>query len=92
MNLRSYIPMKKHIVLFILFFNISLSSQPSFDSVYSDFSKDCSYENREVQEGEDAPLVCKPKFGYTAMITYSACMEFRGSKNDDSYGIGILVK
>lgn len=59
----------------ILALTSGIYAKDNFTTHYTDISKDCKYDSKDIQEGQDAPLICKGPNGYTVTITYSACME-----------------
>ncbi|HMV43410.1 MAG TPA: hypothetical protein PK079_20745 [Leptospiraceae bacterium] len=63
------------VFLILIVFYSSLFAKDSFTSEYTNISKDCKYDSKDIQEGQDAPLICNGPSGYTVIISYSACME-----------------
>jgi hypothetical protein len=49
-------------------------AKPTFTSVYTDLSKDCkaAFDEKDIQEGQDMPLICRGFGGYQLTIGFSA--------------------
>lgn len=60
------------------------SAAPKFSSVYTDFKKDCRYEQDAASRarGQDPVFLCKPVAGFRVMVGYSAQSSIIGIKNE----------
>lgn len=62
------------LIFLIISFWFGSNASPVFNSVYTDFSKDCKSDSR-FSNG-DIPLICKGPDDYTVYVSYSACFEY----------------